>query len=78
MAVIEITQLKLNDCILDSETQIDNYQILCCDRNKGEGVACYVRNDLSYEKNFFPEESQNIFFEILLPKTKSITVIMIY
>ena len=79
-AVIGITESKLDDCILDSEIQIDNYQILRCNRNrKGRGVACYVRNDLSYiEKNFFPEEIENIFFEILLLKTKPITVRIIY
>ena len=78
--VIRITESKLYNCILDSEIQIDNYQILRCDRNrKGRGVACYVRNYLSYiEKNFFPEEIENIFFEILLLKTKPITVRIIY
>ena len=75
-AIIGITESKLDNYILDSEIQIDNYQILRCDRNrKGGGVACYVRNDLSYiEKDFFPEEIENIFFEILLPKTKPITL----
>ena len=79
-AAIGITESKLDDCILDSEIQMDNYQILRCDRNrKGGGVACYVRNDLSYiEKDFFPEEFENISFEILLPKTKPITVGIIY
>ena len=57
-AVIGTTKSKLDKCILDSEIQIDNYQIIRCDRNrKGGGVACYVRNDLSYiEKDFFREE----------------------
>ena len=45
----------------------------------GVGFACYVRNDPSYiEKNFFPEEIENIFFEILLPKTKPVTVGIIH
>ena len=79
-AMIEITESKLDDCILDSEIQTDNYQILRCDKNrKGGGVACYVSNNLSYiKKDFFPEEIENIFFEILLPKTKPITVGIIY
>ena len=49
-AVIGTTKSKLDKCILDSEIR--------CDRNrKGGGVACYVRNDLSYiEKDFFREE----------------------
>ena len=57
-AVIGTIKSKLDKCILDSEIQIDNYHIIRCDRNrKGGGVACYVRNDLSYiEKDFFPEE----------------------
>ena len=46
---------------------------------KGGGVACYVRSDLSYiEKGFSIDETENIFFEILLPKTKRITVGIIY
>ena len=75
-AVIGITESKLNNYILDSEIQIDSYQILRCGKNrKGGGVACYVRNDMSYiEKDPFPEEIENIFFEILLLKTKVITV----
>ena len=79
-AVIGITESKLDNYILDSEIQIDNFQILHCDRNrKGGGVTCYVRNDLSsIEKHFFPEEIENIFFEFLLPKTKSITIRIIY
>ena len=75
-AIIGIIESKVGNCILDSEIQVDNYQILRFDRNrKGGGVACYVRNDLSYiKKDFFSEEIENIFFEILLLKTKPITV----
>ena len=72
-AVIGITESKLDTCILDSDMEIENYQILRCDRNrKGVRVACYVRNDLSHiEKDSFPEEIENIFF-------KPITVRIIY
>ena len=79
-AVMGTTESKLDDCILDSEIQTNNYQILRCDRNrKGGRVACYVRNNLSYiKKDFLPEEIENIFFETLLPKTKPITVRIIY
>ena len=71
--VIGITESKVDNYIL-------NYQILRCDRNRKVGrVACYIRNDLSYiEENFFPEKIENIFFEILLPKTKPIFVEIIY
>ena len=67
---------------------IDNYKILRCDRNRpGGGVACYIRNNLSYNmKNdlsyhilsAFPCKTKNIFFEILLLNTKPVIVGTIY
>ena len=33
-AVIGIAELKLDNCILDSEIQVDNYWVLRCDRKK--------------------------------------------
>ena len=69
-AVIGITKSKLDESIFQSEIEIDNYDLLRCDRNRnGGGVACYIRSDISYvQKNFFPNVIENIFFEILLPK----------
>ena len=63
--VIGIMEPNIDNCVLDQEIQIDNYQILRCDRNeKGGGVAFYVRNDLNYvKKEFFPEEIENIFLD---------------
>ena len=62
--------------MLEQEISIDNYKILRCDRNRhGGGVACYIRNDLSYNiLSVFPCEIENIFFEILLPNSKPIIV----
>ena len=75
-AVIGIAKSKLDQ----SEIQIDNYYLLQCDRNRNSGdVACYRRNDSSYvQKDFFPNGIENIFFEILFPKTKPITVGILY
>ena len=43
------------------------------------GVACYIRSDRSYiPKQYFPEEIENISFEILLPKIKPIMFGIIY
>ena len=45
-AIIGIYKSKLDALVLDPET-IDNHKILRCNRNRqGEGVVCYVRNDL--------------------------------
>ena len=71
-AVIGICESKLDASVLDQEISIDNYNILHCDRNRhGRGVACYIRNDLSYNiLSVFPCEIENIFFKILLPNSK--------
>ena len=48
-AIIGISEFKLEQSVLEPEIEIDDYKILRCDRNKhGGGVACYIRNDLSY------------------------------
>ena len=62
------------------EIQIADYKILWCDRNRhGGGVACYIRNDLSYNiTSVFPREIESVFFEILLPNSKPITIGTIY
>ena len=79
-ASIGISESKLDESVLEPEIQIDDYEILRCDRNRhGGGVACYVRNDLIYNILFvFPREIENAFFEILLPNSKPITVGKIY
>ena len=79
--VIGISESKLDETILQSEIQISNYELLRCDRNRnGGGVACYIRSDIGYllTEHFFPKEIENIFVEILLPKTKPLIVGIIY
>ena len=79
-ANIGVSESKLDESVLQSEIQINNYDLLIRDRNRNDGgVACYIRSDISYiQKQHFPEEIENIFFEILLPKTKLIVVWIIY
>ena len=83
-AVIGISESKLDASVIAQEINIDNYKILRCDRNRhGGGVACYMRNDLSYNirndlsyniLSVFPCKIENIFFEILLPNSKPMIV----
>ena len=48
-AIIGISESKLDESVLEPEIENDDYRILRCDRNRrGGGVACYIRNDLSY------------------------------
>ena len=80
IAVLGITESKLDTSIYNSEIQIEGYELLRCDRNRhGEGVACYIRRNLCFNiKNVFPENIENIFVDILLPKTKPFTVGILY
>ena len=75
-AIPGISESKLDESVLEPETQIDDHKILRCDRNRhGGGVACCKRNDLSYNiLSLFPCEIESIFLEILLPNSKQITV----
>ena len=80
VAIIGISESKLDESVLEPEIEIDDYKILWCDRNRhGGGVACYIRNNLSYNIiSVFPSEIESVFFEILLPNSKPITVGTIY
>ena len=71
---IGLIETKLDDTIYDSEISIDDYTVIRNDRNRnGGGVACYIRNDLCFNsKTIFDKQIETVFFEILIPKMKSI------
>ena len=80
-AVIGITESKLDHSVSDLEVNLPGYDILRCDRNKngGGGVACYIRNDLCFNTRALNcKEIENIIFDILLPKSKPITIGVFY
>ena len=66
-AVIGISESKLDDSVLSSEIQIENYELIRSDRNRhGGGVACFIRNDLSYNtKSFLPSEIESLLLWVL-------------
>ena len=77
---IGISETKLDQSVSDAEVSIEGYNLIRQDRNRhGGGVACYIKSNLSYDiKNYFDEDIENIFFDILLPKTKAFTVGVFY
>ena len=79
-AIIGISDSKLDDSVPISEIQINEYDCLRCDRKiHGGRVACYIRNDRSYNvKLYFSKDIENILFELLLLNTKLIVVSTIY
>ena len=78
--VIGITESKLDGSVLDGEINIDGYELVRSDQNRhGGGVACYIRNDISFNiRGDFSSEIENIFLDILLPKTKPILIGILY
>ena len=79
-SVIRITESKLDKTVLDEEINIDGYELARSDRNRhGGGVACYIRNDISFNgRADFSGEIENIFLDIFLPKTKPKLIGILY
>ena len=79
-AIIGITESKLDKTILDNEVKINGYELKRADSNRqGGGVACYIRKDLSFNvRENFSIDLENIFFDLLLPKSKPILIGIIY
>ena len=79
-AVIGMSETKLDNTVYDSEVAIDGYNIARSDRNtKCGGVACYIRSNICFNlKTCLSKNIENIFIDLLFPKTKPITVGVIY
>ena len=79
-AVIGITETNLDNTVYDFEVTVDAYNIVRNDRNRnGGGVACYIRNNICfYKKTCISDNIENIFIDLLFPKTKPISVGIIY
>ena len=62
-SLIGITESKLDKTVLDREISIDGYEFARFDRNRHEGgVACYIRNDISFNvRGDCSSETENIF-----------------
>ena len=71
---------KLDKTIFDSEISIPNYSLMRKDRNrKGWRVACYIRSNICFNsQNYLSDEIENISFDLLLPKTKPISIAIVY
>ena len=79
-AIIGISESKIDDSVLDGEISINGYTPLRSDRTRqGGGVICYIRNDISFNKiDLKSENIEHIFIDIFLPKTKPITIGILY
>ena len=75
-AVIGITETKLDNTVYT----IGGYSIVRNDRNrKGRGGACYIRSNICYSrKTCLSDNLENIFIDLLFPKTKPISIGILY
>ena len=80
VTVLGITESKLDDSTNKCEIYIVGYNIIRRDRNrKGRGVVCYASNKICFSaKNCISSKIKNIFIELRILKTKSITFAIIY
>ena len=78
--VICFSETKLDATVTDEEVAIDSYNLLRHDRNRhGGGVACFVNNSIHFnQRTDFSKDIENIFIDILLPKTTPILFGVVY
>ena len=78
-AVLAISESKLDDSVQSYEILIEIYDLIRSDRTgHGGGVACFIRNNLSYNtKSFLPWDRKNIHRDFL-PHSKALIVGTIY
>ena len=79
-AIIQIAESKFDHTVPDSEVNFPGYDILRCDRNRNGGsAACYIRKDLCFNiRTLHCKEIKNLAFDILLPKSKPISIGVFY
>ena len=78
--IIGIIESKPDHTVPDLEVNLPGHDILRCDRNRnGNCVACYIRKDLYFNTRAWNCKGiKNIIFDILLPKSKLITIGVFY
>ena len=78
--VIGLTESKFDATVLDGEVNTDGYELIRSNRNRhGALVACYIKNDVAFRpRGGFSNETENLFFDILLPKTKPVLAGILY
>ena len=76
ISVLGITKTKLGNTVNNEEVEIDGYNLIRFDRNRKEvGIACYIKASISFNYHrSLSENFENLLTDILLPKSKPISV----
>ena len=66
----------VDETIFDADIYIEGCSIVCCERGRKNGcVACYIKHDICCStKNILSKNIEVTFVDLLLPKTKAISV----
>ena len=78
--VTGLSETKLDNAVLSSELEIEGYDLVRSDRSRrGRGAAYFVKNSISYNRkpNFYIN-TESIFIEIFLPKSKPVLIGILY
>ena len=81
ISVLGVTETKLSNNVSNDWLKIDDYNSLQSDRNKNSGgVACCIKKNFAHNWQSISiyRNMENIVLDILLPKSKSITVGIIF
>ena len=72
VTVTGLSKTKLGNKILNSELEIEEYDLARSDQSrKVGGVACFVKSIISYNRKIsFSINTESIFIEMFLPKAK--------
>ena len=78
--VIGFGETKLDNTVLSSELEIEGYDLVRSDESRrGGGVACFVKSSISCNwKPNFCFNTENIFIEIFLLKSKPVLIGILY
>ena len=78
--VIGLSETKLDNAVLSRDLEIEGYDLVRSDQSqRGGGVACFVKNSISYnQKPNFCINTERIFIEIFLPKSKPVLIGILY
>ena len=79
-SIIGISENKLDETTLSSELEVDGYDLVRLDRSRrGGGVARYIKSSIacSYKESFC-SNTESIFVNIFLPKSKPILLGILY
>ena len=79
-SIIGISETKLDKTIWSSELEVDGYDLVRLNRSRGGGgVACYIKSSIAYShKESFCSNTESIFVDIFLPKSKPILLGILY